>query len=268
MTNIDDAPPRTSAGTPDTKRADADGRSAAGIRTSAAALSERTRPVWRWLILVIIGLADVALAVPAFNAALRSWVGLSIFCAIAFSLVTVVAAATSGRELKRENRPLAIAAGLGAVAVIAGLFMLRLYAAALQGTAAAYEGSGASGDALAGELPVAIALAVLMLVTAVMAGIDGHDMTVPPDEAALRAVESSVASASTAVGEQKGVVVREKADLASGVYQLRRIDTDLAEALHALDALADDLAELARYEVARHLGDPGATSGLDIPLRP
>lgn len=239
-----------------------------GVYTRAAVLRPRRFPVGRTGVLIGIALADVVLAVPAFNAALRSYPIFSVLCAIAFSLVTVLAAFMSGREYRRGNPRLAVASGAAAVAVIAGLFTLRLFAAGQLADTVAYEGGAAEGNGMASELVMATVLAVLMGATAVLAWLDGRDLTPSADETALRQTDTSLAEKMTQVNELEGIVEREKADRATAVYELRRIDADLAEALRALDAFALELAELARYEVARHLGDPGATSGLDRPIRP
>jgi len=267
MTTLDHTPPQAAS---DEASAEAPTTVAAahGVHTRAAILRPQRFPVLRTALLAGIALADVVLAVPAFNAALRSWAGFSVLCAIAFSLVTVLAAFTSGREHRRGNPRLAIAAGAAAVAVIAGLFTLRLFAAGQLADTVAYEGGTAQGDGVASELVMATVLATLMGATAVLAWLDGRDLTATPDETALRQTDTSLAEKAAEVGQTEGVIEREKADRATAVYELRRIDADLAEALRALDALALELAELARYEVARHLGDPGATSGLDRPIHP
>lgn len=51
-------------------------------------------------------------------------------------------------------------------------------------------------------------------------------------------------------------------------YQLDRIDEDLEVALKGVDAAILEFQGHARYEIARVLGNPVATSGLDLPIRP
>ena len=266
MTTLDRTPPQSASSGPSGDAADVVAR-ADGIHARAAVLHPRRFPVLRTTLLVGIALADVVLAVPAFNAALRSWTGFSVVCAIAFSLVTVLAAFTSGREYRRGHARLSVAAAAAAIAVIAGLFLLRLFAAGQLADTVAYEGGTAAGDEMASELVMATVLAVLMGATAVLAWLDGRDLTPSRDESALRQTNTALEAKSGQVAALEGVVEREKADRATAVYELRRIDPDLADALRALDALALELVELARYEVARHLGDPAATSGLDRPIR-
>ena len=64
------------------------------------ALAGLVRRHWRYILLFGIALADVVLAVPAFDGVLRSAQALSVFCAIAFSLLTVFAAFASGQSAR------------------------------------------------------------------------------------------------------------------------------------------------------------------------
>jgi hypothetical protein len=60
--------------------------------------------------------------------------------------------------------------------------------------------------------------------------------------------------------------VRLQEDLAIAEGKVERIDEELDIALRSNQAFARELQELARTEIARHLGSPTATSNLDLPL--
>lgn len=238
----------------------------AHIDAAVAALpSKGSRNRWRLAGLGIAAGADVALAVPAFDGVLRGWTATSIGCAIAFVIVTVLAAHSSGRELKLKRRALAIVAGSATVGLIAAIFVLRIAAASLRASAV-YGGAAQPTNSAANEVPIAIVMAVLMLATSAMAWIDGYITTPRHEEAQLRTVDGALVVAQTEWGINEGTVTRLVEDRDMAQYQLARVPLDLEDALHGLDAAMRELQELARIEIATALGNPPATSELDNPL--
>lgn len=238
------------------------------ISTRVAALGVGRLSVVRIVGLAVAGFADVALAVPAFNGVLRGSTWLSLGCAIAFSAITVLSAYSSGREAKLRQRGMAALAAIASVGFIAGLFVLRILAAFLQGSpqGVGYAGSGQQADTVTPEIWTAVVFALLMLGTSAVAFIDGFATTQRPEAAELRVLEAHLAEAEDDVAVGSGLVTRLVEDSAMAEYQLARIDTDLEQERHELDSIARELRELARHEVVKHLGSPEAASGLDLAL--
>lgn len=236
--------------------------------TRVAALGIGRISVLRIVGLAVAGFADVALAVPAFNGVLRGSTWLSLGCAIAFSVITVLSAYSSGREAKLRRPGLAVLAAVASVGFIAGLFVLRILAAFLQGSSqgVGYEGAGQQTDTVTPEVWTAVVFALLMLGTSAVAFIDGFATTQRPEAAELRILDAHLATAEDDVAVGRGLVTRLVEDSAMAEYQLARIDTDLEQERHELDSIARELRELARHEVVKHLGSPEAASGLDLAL--
>lgn len=215
--------------------------------------------------LVLAGGADIVLAIPAFDGVLRGWTGTSIFCASAFAVITVLAAFSSGHELKLDHRGLAIVCASATIALIAAIFELRIFAASLQASAL-YGGAAQPTNAAANEVPIASVMAALMIATSAIAFVDGWITTPLRQVTQLRTLDTALTAAGIALAIGEGQVARLDEDLAMAEYQLAHIDIDLEDAFHGLDAAMRELQELARTEIARNLCRPAATSHLDLPL--
>lgn len=216
--------------------------------------------------LAVATLADVFLAIPAFNGVLGESEILSFFCAVAFVVIAVGSALTGGREWRHGNRAASYAAAAAVLLLIAGLMVLRITAAGINSSSVAFEGAIATEDGALTEVPIAVVFATLMLATSILAALDGYHLTVPKKVKALRALSSAERAAAGEIVRKEAEQTRLIEDLGAAEGKVERIDEELDIALRSNQALARELQELARTEIARHLGSPTATSNLDLPL--
>lgn len=216
--------------------------------------------------LIFAGGMDTFLAIPAFNGLLRGEPWQSWICAVAFSLIAVSAAYTSGVMFKQGKKPLSYLATIATIAMVIALFFLRVQAAAVNSTTTGYEGGAAVRDEAGAEVGIAVVLALAMFATAVLAWVDGYKITLAPAEALFRSLEERLTRTNAQVADLEGTLVRLNENQAMAELRLQNLPQERDEALRGLKAFTRELRELARTEVAIHLGDPTATSGLDVPL--
>ena len=235
---------------------------------TASSRSRATARAWAIAVLVFAGGMDTFLAIPAFNGLLRGEPWQSLICAVAFALIAVSAAYSSGVMFRQGKKPISILAGLASVAMVVALLFLRIQAAAVNSTAAVFEGAAPAHDEAAAEVGIAIVLASAMLATAVLAWVDGYKITLTPAQALLRSLDRRLESANTLVADLEGSLVRLTENEAIAELRLQRLPEERDEAIRGLRAFNRELRELARTEIAVHLADPTATSGLDRPLAP
>lgn len=232
----------------------------AAVRYRAIAITITT------LLLIVAGLADVAMAVPAFNGVLGQSPILSFVCGVAFVSIAIGAAINAGRELKHGNRVAVYAAGVAVLLLISGLLVLRITAAGINTSTVAFEGSAPTQDGALAEVPVAIVFAALMLATSILAAIDGFLLTVARPVKDLRILTQNQQHTDSQITSTHAELTRHVENLQMAEGRILHLDQDLQEALKGLEAFGRELQELARTEIARHLGSPAATSGLDVPL--
>lgn len=218
------------------------------------------------LLLIVAGLADVTMAVPAFNGVLGQNPVLSFVCAVAFVLITIGAAVNAGRELKHGNRVAVYAAGVAVMLLISGLLVLRITAAGINSSDVAFEGSSPTQNGALAEVPVAIVFATLMLATSILAAIDGFLLTVPRTVKSLRVLTQNQQHTDSQITSADAELTRHVENLQMAEGRIQHLDQDLQDALDGLEAFARELQELARTEIARYLGSPPTTSGLEVPL--
>jgi len=218
------------------------------------------------LLLIVAGLADVALAIPAFNGVLAQSPVLSLICGVAFVSIAIGAAVSAGRELKHGHRLAVYAAAAAVLLLITGLLVLRITAAGVNTSAVAFEGSAPTHDGALAEVPVAIVFAALMTATSILAAIDGYLLTVPREVRSLRTLTRHQHRNSSAIAPREAELRRHVENQAMAEGRIEHLPDDLRDALDGLEAFARELQEVARVEIARHLGSPAATSGLDVPL--
>lgn len=236
---------------------------------SAATASPASRAnarMWAIAVLIFAGGMDTFLAIPAFNGLLRSEPWQSWICAVAFSLIAVSSAYASGVLFKQDKKPTSYLAAVATIAMVIALFFLRVQAAAINSSTTGYEGAAPVHDEAAAEVGIAIVLAAAMFATAVLAWVDGYKITLAPAEALFRNLDQSLTRTDTRVANLEGTHVRLNENQAMAELRLQHLPTERDGALRGLEAFARELRELARTEVATHLGDPTATSGLDLPL--
>lgn len=236
---------------------------------SAATASPSARVwarMWAVAVLIFAGGMDTFLAIPAFNGLLRGEPWQSWICAIAFSLIAVSAAYTSGVMFKQEKKPMSYLAAIATIGMVTALFFLRVQAAAVNSSTTGYEGGAAVRDEAGAEVGIAVVLAVAMFATSVLAWVDGYKITLTPAETLFRSLEMRLTSTNTQVAALEGEHVRLNENQAMAELRLQHLPAERDEALRGLGAFARELHELARTEVAIHLGDPTATSGLDLPI--
>lgn len=235
-------------------------------RASASSRSRATARGWALAVLVFAGAMDIFLAIPAFNGLLRGEPWQSLICATAFALVAVSAAFSSGVLYTQEKKAISAVAAAATVAMVVALFFLRVQAAAVNSSTISYEGGAVPEDEVGAELGIAIVLAVAMLATAIIAWVDGYKITLTPAEAHLRDLERRLVTSNALVADLEGSFVRLDENQAMAELRLERLPDERDEAIRGLQAFTRELRELARTEVATHLGNPTATSGLDLPL--
>lgn len=217
-------------------------------------------------LLIVAAFADVILAIPAFNGVLGESPVLSLFCGIAFVSIAIGAAVNAGRELKHGNRFAVYAAGLAVLLLVGGLLVLRITAAGINTSAAVFEGSTPTEDGALAEIPVAIVFAALMIATSILAAIDGYLLTVSRQVKNLRVLTRSQQRNAAQIASTEAELTRHVENLGMAEGRIRHLDRDLEEAIEGLQSFARELQEIARTEIARHLGSPTATSGLDVPI--
>lgn len=235
-------------------------------RATASSRSRSTARAWALAVLIFAGAMDIFIAIPAFNGLLRGEPWQSLICATAFALISVSAAFSSGAMFTQRKRPISIVVALATVAMVIALFFLRVQAAAVNSSTLDYEGGTGPEDGVGAELGIAVALAVAMLAVAMLAWVDGYKITLTPAEALFRHLERRLASSNVTVAELEGSLVRLNENQAMAEIRLDRLPEERDEAIRGLHAFNRELRELARTEVAIHLGNPTATSGLDLPL--
>lgn len=218
------------------------------------------------LLLIVAGLADVAMAIPAFNGVLGQSPILSFVCGVAFVSIAIGAAINAGRELKHGNRVAVYAAGVAVLLLISGLLVLRITAAGINSSAVAFEGSAPTQDGALAEVPVAIVFAALMLATSLLAAIDGFLLTVPRAVKNLRILTQNQLHTDSQITSTDAELTRHVENLQMAEGRIQHLDQDLQDALAGLEAFSRELQEFARTEIARQLGSPVATSGLEVPL--
>ncbi|WP_431778407.1 hypothetical protein [Microbacterium aurantiacum] len=157
-------------------------------------------------------------------------------------------------------------AAIATIAMVIALFFLRVQAAALNSSTTVYEGGAPLHDEAAAEFGIALVLAAAMFATAMLAWVDGYKITLAPAEALFRSLDQRLARSDAHLAELEGTHVRLNENQAVAELRIQHLPTERDEALRGVDAFARELQELARTEVAIHLGDPTATSGLDMPL--
>lgn len=237
------------------------------LSTATASRASRTRArAWAIAVLIFAGGMDTFLAIPAFNGLLRGEPWQSWICAVAFSLITVSSAYASGVLFKQNKRPASYLAAVATIAMVIALFFLRIQAAAINSSTTTYEGGTAAHDEAAAEVGISIVLAAAMFATAVLAWVDGHKTTLTPAEALFRSLDHRLTRSNTLVAELEGDEVRLNENQAMAELRLQHLPAERDEALRGLEAFTLELRELARTEIATHLGNPTATSGLDLPL--
>ncbi|MDL9978645.1 hypothetical protein [Microbacterium candidum] len=217
------------------------------------------------ILLAVAGAADVTLAIPAFNGVLGQNPLLSFVCGVAFVAIAIGAAVNAGRELRHGNRVAVYAAGAAVLLLITGLLVLRITAAGINSSAAAFEGSTPTQNGALAEIPVAIVFAALMLATSILAAIDGYLLTVPRQVKNLRALGQEQDRLRAAIATTDAELTRHVENTAMAEARIEHLPEDLQNALDGLEAFARELQELARTEITRLLGSPTATSGLDNP---
>ncbi|MBX3089878.1 MAG: hypothetical protein KF772_04765 [Cryobacterium sp.] len=219
--------------------------------------------------LTLAVIVDTVLAVPAFDLVLRESELLSWLCAIGASVLTVATAFLSGKTAKLELKKIAKLFGAAGLMTIISIFVLRVAAATLQisDTAGYAGGSGDSGEG-SSELIIAFIMALVMIAGSIAAWCDGYLSTPAPKVTRFVISEIEVKGIEKEIGEHKEALSQLTDDCLYAEYQLDRIDEDLEVALKGVDAAILEFQGHARYEIARVLGNPVATSGLDLPIRP
>ena len=238
-------------------------------RTETHAMRPRGFQAWlRYVPLGIAVVVDTVLAVPAFDAVLGSYEILSWLCAASFSVLTVVVAFQGGREAKLGRKALALVLGGASAVLITAVFVLRVTAASIQANAGVSYAGSSSTSSSTSETVLAVIMALVMLAGSAAAWVDGFKTTPSPAAIKYETSENHLSQLEAGKTECQASISRLTDDAAYATYQLDRVDQDLEEALHGLDAAILELQAHARYEIARLLGKPAATSGLDLPIRP
>ncbi|WP_314475054.1 hypothetical protein [uncultured Microbacterium sp.] len=233
--------------------------------TASPAARARARG-WALVVLVFAGGMDTFLAIPAFNGLLRGEPWQSWICAIAFALISVSSAYAAGVLYKQSKRRLSFVALVASVVMVIALCILRVQAASINSSSTGYEGGAALHDEAAAELGIAFVLALAMLALIGLAWIDGFKITLAPAEELFRELEQKLAAANTEVAGLEGEHVRLNENQTIAELRLQHLPDERKEALLGLQSFADELRELNRTEIVIHLGNPTATSGLDLPL--
>lgn len=269
MTTIDPSTRITDAESAPARRRKAPAHGDTAPRSEALAPRPRAwHRAAQYVPLAVAVVIDAVLAIPAFNAVLGDAEILSWLCAFGFSLLTVGTAYRGGHEARLRGRALSAILAAASVALIVAVFVMRMSAAAIQSAAAPSYAGAPRSSAASTDLVLAVVMALVMLAGSIAAWVDGFRATKSPEAAAYEASQAHLTALETDRGECAASCSRLVDEAAWATYQLDRVDRDLAEALQGLDALATELQAHARFEIARVLGDPGATSGLDLPIPP
>lgn len=218
-------------------------------------------------VLMLAAAVDVGLAIPAFNAVLRQSPFLSWLCAIGFAVITIVASFNGGLAAKNGRVHIAVGYAVGAVGAIGALLVLRLYAASLTISTDTFGTGMSAAQPAAGEIPIATVMGIFMLCTAGVAFLDGS-FGESPRARRLRIATEACDAAQGRADEWEGQCARFAEDLHTAEHELDCVETEYRQARKGLEAFAGELCEHARTLIATHLGNPTATSGLDLPARP
>lgn len=214
-------------------------------------------------ILVLASFVDVALAKTTLNLALRLPEPISWAIAICLGLVAVAAAFTAGIMHRKRQALMTAIATAGTLLIALALFTLRLGSGSAE-TGGSYEGAEAATSTGASESVLAPVMLLIFLATSALAFIDGWRLT-DPDRQNYLELLNEMEQARDTVSAQAGRVRHLQILRDQRVNEIANVDRDRRNALLAREALADQLQEWARIEVARVLGDPRATSGIHTP---
>ena len=221
------------------------------------------RPGWtewlRWGLLVPFAAADVWLAIPAFNRILGGDPLASFFCAAVFAAVTTLAAFVSGNEAKYPRKAVAILVGAVPVALVIGLFILRIYAGSLEVTVSL--GAAEPENPVLKELPIAIGMAILMLAVSALAWADGYATSHSGHVRRLVNIAKQLTKAKRREAAKLGMVERLTVEREFGERAIVEIEVQLQEALDHYQALARQLQEYAQTQITIAVGNPTMTSG-------
>lgn len=230
----------------------------------------RWRLVGAFAVLAVITTADLVLIKGTFNRVLREAEALSWTLGAALTLAAVAASYSAGvltrkvvaaPRTSRAQTLLAVALVGGWAALGAGMFILRWRAAEFAPQQIVFEGASASvaaGLEDVKEKVLAIVLASVYLATGILAFVDGYKLTNPAAKA-MRAARRAIRSLRPRLVAQEGLVARLVENLAIHRHDLTTIDTARDTALASRTALAAELKQHARVQIALHLGNPAAT---------
>lgn len=230
----------------------------------------RREQVFAFLLLALITSADLVLIKATLDHALRlaeqwSWltaVGLTVTAvALAFSAgaQTRIAQAT-GRTPAR--RTLIAALTLAWLLVGIALFWLRWNATSFTPAAASYETAGTTSGATSQDGQshklLAVVLATIYIATGALAWLDGHKLT-NLAASALHRTRRRLDAINPRLADKTARVTRLAENLTIHTHDLDTIEAHRRNAHEARKALAGELKEHARVQIALNLGDPEAT---------
>jgi hypothetical protein len=221
----------------------------------------------QWAVLVVITSADLVLIKATFDRILRQAPSLSWTLGVALTLASVALAFSSGANVKKvrsgwASRDHAVIAAVQVVAFAAlgaGILYLRWRAADFAPPQVAFEGANSPASTLPDtEKVLAMILATIYLATGVLAFTDGFKLTNPVAKA-MRAARRSVETLMPKLADMEGRVAHLRENSAIHEHDLATIDEARGIALASRRALARELKELSRVQIALALGNPPAT---------
>jgi len=223
-----------------------------------------------FLILALVTTADLFLIKGTFDRVLVQDERVSWALGAALTLISVTLAFKAGVSIRhamstpkgsRAHTILTVALVTGWVAIGMGFFWLRWNAATFAPAASSFENASptsAAGLNESTDRTFAIVMATVYLATGVLALADGFKLT-NPVASSMRAVRRSIKMLTAEVCAKEGRVGHLRENLAIHMHTLDTIDDDRDTALAGRRALAEELKNLARVQIAMHLGSPAAT---------
>ncbi len=227
----------------------------------------RTLMLTAGLILALVSVGDLVLIKSTLDRVLRQPEALSWVFSVSLATGSAALMVRSGHQARHRQAEGGHLLSMLMPALIwvllgAGLCYLRWNAVELAPAAAAFEGSqtaeGEDERLVAAEHTVAVVLLVVFAVTGTLAMLDGFQLT-NPVAAAERTARRLLLTLDLQIAESQARLARLVDHAAIALHDVETVPGDAQQALAAHRALADELKELARVQIAGRLQDPAAT---------
>lgn len=237
---------------------------AAPALLSETVKSHRIKRTLALVVLLIVAAVDLIMFKTTLNLVLGEREFLSWMVAVGVTLAALASAVYAGQQVRTARASgvrgwaplLFVAWALIGVALV----YLRIKGGVLTPVGAAYEGTEttANSETGAADSLVAVVLAVLYTATGVLAFVEGYLFT-NPAASAYRRVKKQFEEKSAEVTTGINRVVRLNENTTVHQHDLDNIEKQRLSARAAREALAAELKDHARVQIALNLGDPEAT---------